>query len=57
MLTTEQVAKKLRITRQHVNYLIRAKRLKGVHIGRDYFVNESDLGSYVPPKAGRPAKK
>ena len=54
MLTTIQVAKKLKITTARVRQLILANRLPAQKIGRDWFIKEQDLLNYKKWPKGRP---
>ncbi len=45
-LTTQDVAKKLGVSRQRVLALIRAKRLKATKVGRDWLILPADLASF-----------
>jgi len=57
MLTTQEVAEQLDITRPRVHALIQAGRLPAVKMGRDYFIKESDLALVADRKPGRPKKE
>lgn len=58
-LTTEQVAKKLKISANAVRKLIQRGRLAGIKVGRDWIVKSFDLEAYIQHekrKPGRPSK-
>lgn len=58
LLNTDEVAKKLKITRQHATALIREGKLPATKIGRDWVVDAEDLKLVEKrPKRGRPRKK
>lgn len=58
LLNTEEVARRLKITRQHASALIREGKLPATKIGRDWVVNSNDLPvAEKRPKRGRPAKQ
>lgn len=54
LLTTAEVAAKLKVTRWRVNAMIRDKRLKATRFGQIYLIQESDLQEVKNRKAGRP---
>jgi excisionase family DNA binding protein len=56
MLTTAQVAAKLKITRPRVNQLIAEKRLPATLFGRIYLIDPADLSKVRDRKPGRPRK-
>lgn len=47
LLTTEQVAKKLQLTRRTVERMIKDKRLKSLKIGRSRRVDSNDLEEFI----------
>jgi excisionase family DNA binding protein len=58
LLNTEEVAKRLNITRQHASALIREGKLPATKVGRDWIVNSNDLPiAESRPGRGRPKKK
>lgn len=56
LLTTKEVAKRLGISVQRVQELIKKGRLPAEKPARDYFVKESDLRLVKNRKPGRPRK-
>jgi excisionase family DNA binding protein len=56
LLTTNQVAQRLKITPSRVRQLILAGRLPATKIGRDLFVKEQDLKNFKRMPRGRPKK-
>jgi excisionase family DNA binding protein len=54
VLTTQQAAEKLGITRQRVGALIRSGRLPAVKVGRDWVLDEKDVDNFEKQPAGRP---
>jgi excisionase family DNA binding protein len=58
MLTTEEVAKRMKVTREHVSDLLRSGKLVGTKYGRDWLINSNDIPDESErPKRGRPTKK
>jgi len=58
LLDTEEVAKRLGVTRRQAQMLIRQGKLTATKIGRDWFVEEGDLEiAENRPRPGRPKKK
>jgi excisionase family DNA binding protein len=58
LLTTEQVAERMKVTREHVSDLLRSGKLIGTKIGRDWVINSNDIPSDDERvKRGRPSKK
>jgi excisionase family DNA binding protein len=47
LLTTEQVAKKLQLTRRTVERMIKDNRLKSLKIGRSRRVDSNDLDAFI----------
>jgi excisionase family DNA binding protein len=56
LLTTKQVAERLRISLSRVHQLINEERLPAQKVGRDYVVKEEDLKLVEERKVGRPPK-
>lgn len=61
MLTTSQVAERLGVGRSTVNLWCRLGKFPNAEarqevIGNVWYVPESDLVDFIPPKMGRPAK-
>ncbi|HEX8502002.1 MAG TPA: helix-turn-helix domain-containing protein [Pyrinomonadaceae bacterium] len=61
MLTTSQVAERLGVGRSTVNLWCRQGKFPNAEarqevIGNVWYVPESDLADFTPPKMGRPAK-
>jgi excisionase family DNA binding protein len=56
LLTTNDVAERLGVTVPRVHALIRAGRLPAEKMGRDYFIEESDLRLVADRPVGRPPK-
>lgn len=56
LLTTPQVAARLRVGIRRVQALIHAGRLPSQQYGRDHLVKESDLALVAVRKRGRPPK-
>ena len=54
LLTTAQVAERIGVHRTRINALIKAGRLPAHKIGRDYFIEESDLKLVEERAVGRP---
>ena len=57
MLTTEQAAKKLKLSRRRVIALITSDKLPASKFGKSYVIQESDLAKLRNRKPGRPKKK
>jgi len=59
MLTTNEAAEQLGVTRRRVLAFITAGRLPANKCGRDWFVHESDLAAFAakPRKPGKPRKE
>jgi excisionase family DNA binding protein len=58
LLTTEQVAERMKVTREHVSDMLRSGKLTGTKIGRDWVINSNDIPSDDERvKRGRPSKK
>jgi excisionase family DNA binding protein len=58
LLSTDQVAERMNVTREHVSDLLRSGKLVGQKIGRDWIINSNDIPSEEErPKRGRPSKK
>jgi excisionase family DNA binding protein len=58
LLDTEEVAKRLGVTRRQAQMLIQQGKLPATKIGRDCFIEESDLEiAENRPRPGRPKKK
>lgn len=57
LLTTKDVAERLGVSVRRVHALIQAERLPAQKYGRDYLINEKDLGLVEERKPGRPRKK
>jgi excisionase family DNA binding protein len=56
LLTTKEVAERLGVSLRRVQAMITAGRLSAQKMGRDYFVQESDLKLVEGRKSGRPPK-
>ena len=57
LLTTKEVAERLKISRPRVYQLIEGKKLIAAKIGRDFVIKESSLkGVKTFGKPGRPSK-
>jgi excisionase family DNA binding protein len=56
MLTTKEVAKRLKVSVRRVHALIQDGRLPAQKYGRDYLIEEKDLKLVAERKAGRPRK-
>lgn len=54
LLTTEEAAERLGITKRRVQAMIRSERLLAEKMGRDWFINEEDLALVADRKPGRP---
>jgi excisionase family DNA binding protein len=57
LLTTQEAAKQLGVSRRRVLALIQAERLPATKFGRDYMIREKDLKLVEDRKVGRPATK
>lgn len=57
LLTTKEVAEHLGVTVPRVHALIKAGRLPAKKMGRDVFIEESDLKLVEDRKTGRPPKQ
>jgi excisionase family DNA binding protein len=55
-ITTAEAAERLGKTIRHIQWLITEGRLPAEKVGRDYFINEADLGLVRGLKRGRPPK-
>lgn len=56
LLTTREVAEKLKVSVRRVHALIQDGRLPAQKYGRDYLINEKDLKLVENRKVGRPRK-
>jgi len=56
MLTTPEVAVRLKVSIRRVQALIEAGRLPSKQYGRDHLIKESDLKLVANRKTGRPRK-
>jgi excisionase family DNA binding protein len=56
MLTTPEVAERLRVSVRRVQALIKVGRLPSQQFGRDHLIKESDLKLVEDRKPGRPPK-
>jgi len=56
LLTTREVAEKLKVSLRRVRALIEAGKLPSQQFGRDHLINESDLKLVEDRKPGRPSK-
>ena len=56
LLTTKEVANRLKVSVRRVHALIEAKRLPAQKYGRDYLIEEKDLKLVENRKVGRPRK-
>jgi len=56
LLTTQQVAERLKVTRGEILRLITVKRLPARKQGRDWVIRERDLKKVEYRKVGRPRK-
>src|SRR5262245_33108786 len=54
LLTTEESADRLGITKRRVQAMIRSGRLLAEKMGRDWFIREEDLALVADRKPGRP---
>jgi excisionase family DNA binding protein len=54
LLTTDETAARLGVTKRRVQAMIRAGRLPAEKMGRDWFVREQDLALVADRKPGRP---
>lgn len=57
LLTTREVAEKLKISMRRVRALIESGNLPSTQYGRDHLIKESDLELVKDRKPGRPAKE
>jgi excisionase family DNA binding protein len=58
LLSTSEVAERLKISKQHARALINEGKLPATKVGRDWVVNSDDLKLVANrPKRGRPRKK
>src|SRR5215831_10999710 len=59
LITTEEAAARLGVTKRRVQAMIRSGRLLAEKMGRDWFIKEEDLALVADRKPGRPpaAKK
>jgi excisionase family DNA binding protein len=58
LLSTSEVAERLKISKQHARALITEGKLPATKVGRDWVVNSDDLKLVANrPKRGRPRKK
>jgi excisionase family DNA binding protein len=57
LLTTKEVAERLGVTVPRVHTFIKEGRLPAEKMGRDFFINESDLKLVANRKTGRPPGK
>lgn len=56
MLTTAEVAERLKVSLRRVRQLIEAGRLPSQQFGRDHIIYEKDLKLVEDRKVGRPSK-
>jgi excisionase family DNA binding protein len=56
MLTTKEVAERLKVSQARVRALIQAGRLPSQQFGRDHLIKENDLKLVEDRKPGRPPK-
>jgi excisionase family DNA binding protein len=56
MLTTKEVAERLKVSQSRVRALIKAGRLPSQQFGRDHLIRETDLMLVENRKPGRPPK-
>ena len=56
MLTTKDVAERLKVSQARVRALIQAGRLPSQQFGRDHLIKEEDLKLVENRKPGRPSK-
>jgi len=54
LLTTEEAAERLGVTKRRVQAMIRDGRLPAEKMGRDWFIREEDLAIVADRKPGRP---
>jgi excisionase family DNA binding protein len=54
LLTTKEVAERLKVSVRRVHALIEAERLPAQKYGRDYLIDEKDLKLVENRKPGRP---
>ena len=57
MLTTKEVAARLKVSQARVRALIQAGRLHSQQFGRDHLIKENDLKLVEDRKIGRPPKQ
>ena len=57
LLTTEESAERLGVTKRRVQAMIRSGRLLAEKMGRDWFIREEDLALVADRKPGRPPTK
>lgn len=57
LLTTNQAAARLNVTRPLVIRLCQQGRIKAQKVGRDWLIEEKELSKYKPRKVGRPASQ
>jgi excisionase family DNA binding protein len=57
LLTTQEAADRLGVTRRRIQELIQLDRLPARKIGRDYVIRESDLKLVEERKPGRPRRE
>jgi len=57
LLTTEEAAERLGVTKRRVQAMIRSERLLAEKMGRDWFIREEDLALVADRKPGRPPAK
>jgi excisionase family DNA binding protein len=57
LITTNEAAVKLNVSRRRVLALITDERLPAQKMGRDYFIEEADLKLVAERKPGRPKTK
>jgi excisionase family DNA binding protein len=56
LLTTKEVAERLKVSVRRVHALIQDERLPAQKFGRDYLIDEKDLKLVENRKPGRPRK-
>jgi excisionase family DNA binding protein len=57
VLSTTEAAEKLNVSAIRVRQLIKAGRLPAQKVGRDYIIQEKDLGLVSDRQNGRPPKR
>lgn len=58
MMTTSQVANKLKISERRVRQLIHADKIVAIKVGRDWVIDSTSLSEVkIYGKPGRPSKK